>query len=51
MAISHSVPAALAVIALVLTIISGATGRVPLWVAVLLLNIAVLLVVAPGGLF
>lgn len=40
MDILHSAAAVLAVIALGLTIVSGVSGKVPLWVAVLLLNIA-----------
>ena len=38
-----SVSVILAILALVLAIISGITGRVPLWIAVVLLALAILI--------
>lgn len=37
-----TIPLTLIVIALVLTLISGITGKVPLWIAVLILCIALI---------
>ena len=39
----------LVVLALLLTIAAGVDGRIPLWVAVLLLCLAFLVVLLPGG--
>lgn len=48
MDILHSAVAILAIISFGLTLFSGITGKVPLWVALLLLNIAVLILVLPA---
>jgi hypothetical protein len=44
-AFQMSITVVLAVIALILAILSGVTGRVPLWIAVVLLALAI---VIPG---
>lgn len=45
----HSAVFLLVLIAFALTLISGVTGKVPLWIAVLLITIAMLIQTFPAG--
>lgn len=48
MTILHSASCVLVLIALALTLITGITGKVPLWIAVLLICIAMLIQTVPA---